>query len=179
MTNVDMIGSPNYVLGVYDGDGSAFGLTGPPGSSELEHTLEDYFKSVGLPSVPTAFTGRSDYGPFLDANIPAGGLFTGAEGIMTEEEAALFRGKAGEPYDANYHQPGDTTKNLHLGALIDNTKAVADLVAKYARSLKGFPERTLPAANVQKQTAWSHGSHGKNHDHSAAAGAGGCGDGLF
>jgi Zn-dependent M28 family amino/carboxypeptidase len=177
MTNVDMIGSPNYVLGVYDGDGDAFGLSGPPGSAELEYTFEDYFKSVGRPSVPTAFTGRSDYGPFLEANIPAGGLFTGAEGIKTAEEAALFGGQVGMPYDKNYHQPGDTTKNLHLHALIDNTKAVADLVAKYGRSVEGFPARTLPAASAQKQAAWSHGTHGKNHDHSA--GAGGCGDGLY
>lgn len=176
MTNVDMIGSPNYILGVYDGDGSAFNLTGPPGSDQIEHTLEAYFKSVGKESVPTAFTGRSDYGPFLDANIPAGGLFTGAEGIKTEAEAALFGGEVGEPYDANYHQPGDTTKNLDLGALIENTKAIADLVAKYGRSLDGFPERTLPEEGLKKQVAWSEGTHGKNHDHSAA---GGCGDGLY
>ncbi len=32
MVNVDMIASPNYMIGVYDGDGSRFGLKGPDGS---------------------------------------------------------------------------------------------------------------------------------------------------
>ena len=34
-------------------------------------------------TAPTAFDGRSDYGPFIAAGIPAGGLFTGAEEIKT------------------------------------------------------------------------------------------------
>ncbi|KAI5856945.1 hypothetical protein BZA05DRAFT_162420 [Tricharina praecox] len=177
--NSDMIGSPNYVLSVYDGDGSAFNLSGPAGSAEIEDTLTSYFTSVGRPSVPTAFTGRSDYGPFLTANIPSGGLFTGAEGIKTREEAALFGGKAGEPYDANYHQPGDTVRNLDLGALVENTKAIAWLVAKYGRSLEGFPRRTLPRERDRWAAAeWTEGTHGKfaSHDHAAE---GGCGDGLY
>jgi hypothetical protein len=31
-----MIGSPNYVRFIYDGDGSAFGLAGPEGSAAIE-----------------------------------------------------------------------------------------------------------------------------------------------
>ena len=58
-----------------------------------------FFDKLGTGSVPTAFSGRSDYGPFIDVNVPAGGLFTGAEGIKTAEEAALFGGTAGEAYD--------------------------------------------------------------------------------
>lgn len=42
--------------------------------------------------------GRSDYGPFLQVNIPAGGLFTGAEVVKTAQEAVLFGGQAGMPY---------------------------------------------------------------------------------
>lgn len=42
--------------------------------------------------------GRSDYGPFLEVNIPAGGLFTGAEVVKTAQEAVLFGGQAGMPY---------------------------------------------------------------------------------
>jgi Zn-dependent M28 family amino/carboxypeptidase len=34
--NFDMIGSPNYVRFIYDGDGSAFGLAGPEGSAAIE-----------------------------------------------------------------------------------------------------------------------------------------------
>lgn len=43
-------------------------------------------------------------GPFLDVNIPAGGLFTGAEEIKTEADAARFGGVVGESYDQCYHQ---------------------------------------------------------------------------
>jgi hypothetical protein len=41
------------------------------------------------------FDGRSDYGPFLAVGIPSGGLFTGAEKIKTEEQAARYGGTAG------------------------------------------------------------------------------------
>lgn len=85
--NFDMVASPNFGYFIYDGDGSAFNLTGPPGSDHIEKTFEDFFVSAGLKSAPTAFNGRSDYGPFLDVGIPAGGLFTGAEGVKTAEQA--------------------------------------------------------------------------------------------
>ena len=31
----DMVGSPNFGLFIYDGDGSGFGLEGPPGSDDI------------------------------------------------------------------------------------------------------------------------------------------------
>lgn len=88
--NFDMIASPNFGYFIYDGDGSAFNLTGPPGSDHIEKTFEDFYKASKVTSAPTAFDGRSDYGPFLDVGIPAGGLFTGAEGIKTTEEAGWY-----------------------------------------------------------------------------------------
>lgn len=94
--NFDMIASPNFGYFIYDGDGDAFGIAGPPGSAHIEKVFEDYFVEVGLPSAPTAFSGRSDYGPFLQVGIPSGGLFTGAEGIKTAAEAALWGGTAGD-----------------------------------------------------------------------------------
>ena len=39
------------------------------------------------PYEDTAFSGRSDYQAFINTGIPAGGLFTGAEEIKTEEQA--------------------------------------------------------------------------------------------
>lgn len=137
--NFDMIASPNYVYAIYDGDGSAYNVTGPAGSDNIEHLFEDYFKSVGLASVPSEFDGRSDYGPFLDVGIPSGGLFTGAEKNKTAEEQKLFGGEANVAYDVNYHAPGDTLKNCNVGAWIQNTKAIAHAIATYARDLKGIP----------------------------------------
>ncbi len=94
MLNFDMVGSPNFVRFVYDGDlsdsppppGGA-----PEGSAQIEELFLDYFASQGLATQPTAFDGRSDYGPFIEVGIPAGGLFTGAEGIKTAEQAATLR----------------------------------------------------------------------------------------
>ena len=72
-----MLGSPNYVRFVYDGDGSATpddpDDARPPGSDAIEKIFVDYFKSKGLASEPTPFDGRSDYGPFIAEGIPAGG----------------------------------------------------------------------------------------------------------
>ncbi|KAL2867710.1 M28 family metallopeptidase [Aspergillus lucknowensis] len=141
--NFDMIASPNYGLLLYDGDGSAFNLTGPPGSDSIEKLFRDYFADQGLGSVETAFDGRSDYEAFILNDIPAGGVFTGAEGIKTEEEAALFGGQAGVAYDENYHLAGDNMTNLNHEAFLLNSKATAFAVATYANDLSTIPERKV------------------------------------
>ena len=107
--NFDMIGSPNYVRFVYDGDSQ-----GPdPGSEQIEQVFLDYFASQKLATEPTPLDGRSDYQAFLNEGIPAGGAISGAEGIKTAEQAAIYGGKAGEPYDACYHQACDDIHNLN------------------------------------------------------------------
>jgi hypothetical protein len=109
--NFDMLASPNFVRFVYDGDNSTGeGAVGPPGSAEIEQIFLRYFASQGLQTDPTAFDGRSDYGPFIapEALVAAGGLFSGAEGVKTEEQAAVYGGAAGSWYDPCYHQACDT-----------------------------------------------------------------------
>ena len=123
--NFDMVGSPNFVRYVYDGDGSAFGEKGPNGSALVEKVFLDYFKSQNLPVVPTAFDGRSDYFGFINNGIPAGGLFTGAEDLKTAEEAAIFGGTAGAPLDPCYHAACDTINNLNLTVLEEMADAIA------------------------------------------------------
>jgi len=73
--NFDMIGSPNHVSFVYDGDDSdSVGAgPGPEGSAQIEKLFESYYTQKGLPFKGTDFSGRSDYGPFIAAGIPAGG----------------------------------------------------------------------------------------------------------
>ena len=114
-----MLGSTNYVRFVYDGDGSDSALAGPPGSAQIEAVFTHYFASQGLASEPTAFDGRSDYGPFIADGVPAGGLFSGAEGEKTAEQAAIYGGTAGEPYDPCYHEACDTINNLSTKALFE------------------------------------------------------------
>ncbi|MGH3369687.1 MAG: M28 family peptidase [Nocardioidaceae bacterium] len=135
--NFDMIGSPNYARFVYDGDNSAFPVgtgsaAGPAGSGEIEDMFHAYFGSVGLTSAETPFSGRSDYGPFIAAgvDIPSGGLFTGAEGVKTDAQAAAFGGLAGAAYDPCYHQACDA---LDQSFGTDTAKAALyrDLAAVY------------------------------------------------
>ena len=141
MLNFDMVGSPNFVRFVYDGDlsdseppeGGA-----PPASAEIEDLFLDYFAEQGLETEPTAFDGRSDYGPFIFAGIPAGGLFTGAEGIKTAEEAAIYGGTAGEPYDPCYHLGCDDTSNLNAVALDQMGDAAAHATITLAQTKRLF-----------------------------------------
>jgi Zn-dependent M28 family amino/carboxypeptidase len=132
--NFDMVGSPNFVRFVYDGDGSAFGVTGPNGSARVEQVFLDYFASQGLATGPTEFDGRSDYFAFINNGIPAGGLFTGAEGIKTLGEAAVYGGTAGIAYDPCYHQACDTIDNLSEDALDQMSDAIAHSTLTFAQT---------------------------------------------
>ena len=132
--NFDMIGSPNHVFFVYDGDDSdGVGAgPGPAGSAEIEEFFENYYSSIGEPFKGTDFDGRSDYGPFIAVGILAGGLFTGAEGIKTPDEVSLWGGTAGDQYDPCYHLACDTFANINLFAYDINSDAVAAAVLQYA-----------------------------------------------
>jgi Zn-dependent M28 family amino/carboxypeptidase len=134
--NFDMVGSPNHVFFIYDGDDSdAVGAgPGPGGSAEIEQVFEKYYRDRGIPFKGSDFTGRSDYGPFINAGIAAGGLFTGAEGIKTPEEAAIWGGTAGQQYDPCYHQACDTFANNNDDALDVNSDAVAYATLQFAMS---------------------------------------------
>ena len=132
--NFDMIGSPNYARMIYDGNGSANPDTGggPEGSETIERVFQRYFQKKGLTTTQTPFDGRSDYGPFIDVGIPAGGLFTGAEDVKTAEEAELFGGTAGEAYDPCYHEACDTLSNVNRKVLGQMTDAVAHAIYAFA-----------------------------------------------
>ena len=132
--NFDMVGSPNHVFFIYDGDDSdATGAgPGPEGSAQIEKTFERYYNSVGVPFKGTDFSGRSDYQAFILNGIPAGGLFTGAEQPKTAEEAAIWGGTAGQQYDPCYHQACDTFANNNDTALDVNSDAIAYAILQYA-----------------------------------------------
>ncbi|GLY46584.1 M28 family metallopeptidase [Lentzea sp. NBRC 102530] len=132
--NFDMVGSPNHFYGIYDGDDSSgtAPVPIPPGSAQIEDVFEKFYADRGLPSEDTDFSGRSDYGPFIAVNIPAGGLFTGAEEVKTPAQAALYGGTAGVAFDPCYHQPCDDRSNLNLTALDVNADAIATAVITFA-----------------------------------------------
>ena len=107
--NFDMLGSPNYKTGVYNGtDAAKQDAAAVAGSTYIMQTFTNFFRAQVPPApwVPSAFTGRSDYGPFLEMGIPAGGLDTGAEGIKSMAHRKVFGGLARTAYDPCYHQVG-------------------------------------------------------------------------
>ena len=93
-----------------------------------------YFRSQGLVTDPTAFDGRSDYGAFIANGRPAGGLFTGAEGIKTQRQESIYGGFAGLAFDPCYHQACDTFFNLSYTALDQMSDAAAHATWTLARS---------------------------------------------
>ncbi|WP_196807846.1 M28 family metallopeptidase [Mycobacterium sp. 141] len=140
--NFDMLGSPNPGYFTYDGDQSAPpDPNGPPrvpeGSAGIERTLATYLQNAGKTPRDTSFDGRSDYDGFTQAGIPAGGLFSGAEDKMTQEEAKLWKGNADQPFDPNYHQPTDTLDHVDQTALQIHGEGVAYAVGLYAQDLGG------------------------------------------
>ncbi|MBE2320705.1 M28 family peptidase [Solirubrobacter sp. CPCC 204708] len=153
--NFDMVASPNYMFGIYDGDNSggtaAPGFI-PAGSAQIEDVFERFYADRGEPSQDSEFSGRSDYGPFIAVGIPAGGLFTGAEVPKTAAEAALYGGVAGAAFDPCYHSFCDNLRgdgqnvalydalredyelvgNVNVHALDVNSDAIATSVLTFA-----------------------------------------------
>ncbi|MFD8985420.1 M28 family metallopeptidase [Streptomyces sp. NPDC059564] len=138
--NFDMIASPNPAQFVYDGDDSdkTGEGAGPAGSAQIEALINGFLDKKGKPHEGSDFDGRSDYGPFIANGIPAGGTFTGAEGIKTAEQAKRYGGTAGAAYDPNYHGAGDTLKNLDLKAFDTNLDVIAHAVGTYAQDLSSI-----------------------------------------
>jgi len=140
--NFDMLASPNPGYFTYDGDQSLpLDDRGQPvipeGSAGIERTLVAYLKSAGKTARDTSFDGRSDYDGFTLAGIPAGGLFSGAEGKMSAVEAKLWGGTADQPFDPNYHQKTDTLDHIDRTALGINGGGVAYAIGLYAQDLNG------------------------------------------
>jgi Zn-dependent M28 family amino/carboxypeptidase len=134
--NLDMVASPNTSYLVYDGDDSdrEGAGPGPAGSAAVERALVEALATAGVQASGTDFSGRSDYGPFIEAGIPAGGLFTGAGETKTPEEAQQYGGTAGAPLDPCYHQACDRIDTIDRTALDRNTDAVAATVGRFALS---------------------------------------------
>jgi len=173
--NFDMVASPNYIFMVYDGDESGFEapVVVPDGSIEIEKLFERYYTSVGAPYDDAEFSGRSDYQAFIENDIPAGGLFTGAEVVKSDEQEAIWGGVAGESFDQCYHQACDTIDNVSVEALDVNVDAIALAVLAYSYStelVNGVVGVDVPGGLKLPEPAgpemtWSAGGGGLAHDH--------------
>ncbi|WP_188304402.1 M28 family metallopeptidase [Streptomyces sp. CBMA123] len=156
--NFDMIASPNYAQFVYNGSGSAGGDAGPEGSAQIERDLTGYLDGRELPHDPSAFNGRSDYGPFIDAGIPAGGTDTGAEVIKSPEQQARYGGTAGTAFDACYHKACDGLDNIDMDAFDVNIDVIAHAVGTYAWDLSSL-QRPVATAQSPQQPARRPAGH--------------------
>jgi aminopeptidase S len=124
--NVDMIGSPNAVRFVY-AEGAA-----APGSERLTDAFAAHFSAAGLPWAAIDLEGDSDHGPFIDAGIPTGGIFSGGIEPVTSEQATAFGATAGEPADPCSHAACDTIDNVDLGTLEEMAEALASVLVSLA-----------------------------------------------
>lgn len=136
--NFDMIGSPNSIYGVMDGDLSDTNNTypwdfePPKGTSDIESLFNEFFADNDEATVPQALSKRSDSSGFTDWGA-FGGLFTGAERVKSAEEAEQFGGEVDVTYDKRYHQACDDLNNVSNEALTKNLRALA-YVATYVKT---------------------------------------------
>lgn len=138
--NFDMLGSPNP--GYFTDDGDQSTQTGqvvpvPDGSAGIERLLAGRLNLMGVRPADIPLQRNTDYGPFLAAGIPVGGLTTGSSQLKTEVQARLWGGKAGAAFDPNYHTRGDTIDNVDRAALEIMSSSTAFAVGSYAQSIEG------------------------------------------
>jgi hypothetical protein len=69
--------------------------------------------------------------------VPVGGLFSGADGLKTQDQAVRYGGTAGKPFDGCYHQACDTIDNINDDVLEQLGGAAADATL---RMLMGAPD---------------------------------------
>ena len=147
----DMLGSPNWHLGVYDGRNAAVPEI-RNASGVIQDIFTRYFDAHGYADAWTLgpFDGRSDYAPFTWAGIPAGGIYAGAEKIKTVAQRADVGGLANAPYDPCYHLACDTVANVDHTVFELMAKAAADAVETTAAHprLRAWLEGALTSAKV-------------------------------
>ena len=134
----------------------------PAGSAQIEDMFLRYFDSRGLATDPTAFDGRSDYGPFIEHGVPAGGLFTrrrghqdgGAGGGLRRYRRARLRPLL---------PPGMRhVDNLNNTALDQNADAVAHSAWTLARSQSPITKAQGTGPNTARaERSKRHGKYWK------------------
>ncbi|HJP89435.1 MAG TPA: M28 family peptidase [Candidatus Limnocylindrales bacterium] len=126
--NFDMVGSRNGVRVVYQETGA----TRPTDEATIGGLFGQALDSEQLAWEPEAIGGASDHFPLEQAGIAIGGLYSGANEVMTAEEAGKFTGAAGTPEDACYHLACDTTANVDADLLGELARAAAWVTGRLA-----------------------------------------------
>ena len=118
--NLDMVGSPNFTRYLQV---PAAAHDGPDALARRE--LVAAFRDRGLNiEERTGTRFGSDDSSFSQKGIPTIGLYTGASGLKSGNQASLFGGTAGRPFDPCYHQACDTIDNIDRAVLEQNAQAL-------------------------------------------------------
>jgi len=141
--NFDMVGSPNFFYGIYNGTGAA-----PEIRDRCVQIQRQFEGAIGGQSKPyglTPFNGRSDYGPFIENGVAAGGLFSGAEEIKDAEGRSIYGGLANTPYDPCYHEYCDSYDNINRDSLAVLGNAAYQVTGYFSlNNLSSEPRMTTP-----------------------------------
>ena len=142
MLNFDMVGSPNFVRFVYDGDlsdseppegGAPAGVGGH--RAAVPRLLREPGARDGADGVRRPLGLRAVH----LRRHPGGRPVHRRRGLKTAEEAAIYGGTAGEPYDPCYHLGCDDMDNLDTTALDQMSDAAAHATITLAQTKRLFP----------------------------------------
>jgi aminopeptidase S len=132
--NVDMVASPNAGYFVQGGVGEDGSETGPPGSDVVGRVLVEELAAAGVAAEHVEFDGGSDFEPFIEAGIPAGGVLSGDADTKTGVQAQRWGGTVGEDFDPCYHAACDRAEGIDRTALDRFGDALAGTVVRLAES---------------------------------------------
>ncbi|CAF3049008.1 unnamed protein product [Rotaria sp. Silwood2] len=141
--NFDMLGSPNFMFGTYDGR-TARNDTAPSaitGSYKISEVFRDSFIRQNLPWDFVEFGYGSDYAPFLIQGIAVGGLYSGSDEIKTQEQCDRYDqylglgqcGMVNVDLDSCYHQACDSVQNINVFGYEKMIQAGAYTIESLAR----------------------------------------------
>ncbi len=136
MLDYDMLASTNYIPFMYIPNPSETALPAMQRDSEatMSNIHINYLSSrLGIDKTDYPFDNRSDYAQWRARNVPATGLYTGAETPKTAEHVAKYGGQLGIQADPCYHEWCDTVFNLSQFGMDEFT----DVLAHATLSLAG------------------------------------------
>ncbi|KAJ2760502.1 hypothetical protein IWQ57_006290, partial [Coemansia nantahalensis] len=125
--NFDMLASPNFIALVHNGTDAP--APARRGSQTIQRLFESYFARHSYPHKLTDMVAGSDFVPFIDNGVPAGGVLTGAGELKSSDERRDYGGLARAALDTCYHRDCDTLLNINMAALHQMSRAAMHAVA--------------------------------------------------
>ena len=138
--NFDMVGSPNYVRFVYDGDGSDTPRRRTARIGADREVVHRLLRVAGPAERPDGVRRPLRLRAVHRGRHPRRWPVHGRRGHQDRRAGAVYGGTAGVAYDPCYHQACDTINNLSTTALNEMADAAAHASLTLARSRCGFFE---------------------------------------